>query len=276
MIRSRSRLRDRALTGTIKPVIGPKRSSRRARPTPPPHLSEPPLVPGGRTHRDLRGGAFRAGIFGVSDGLVSNVSLVLGTAGAHPGAGIVRLAGLAGLFGGSFSMAAGEWVSMSAQREALERELDVEREELAEKPHAEQMELERIYVGRGVTPELASQVASELMADPETALATHAREELGIDTSALGSPFAAARSSFLTFALGAAIPLAPFLAGSTGTAPELIAVGLTAAAALAVGIALSFFTSRSRLFSALRMLAICAVAGAATFGIGSAIGAATG
>jgi VIT1/CCC1 family predicted Fe2+/Mn2+ transporter len=257
-------------------VIGQKRSSRRERATRGSSSREAPLVPGGRTHRDIRGGAFRAGIFGVSDGLVSNVSLVLGTAGAHPAAGIVRLAGLAGLFGGAFSMAAGEWVSMSAQREALERELDVEREELAEKPHAERAELERIYVGRGVTPEVAARVAGELMADPETALATHAREELGIDTSALGSPVSAAISSFLTFGIGATVPLAPFLGGSSSTPTVLLAIGLTALAALAVGVALSYFTSRSKVFSALRMLGICALAGAATFGIGSAIGATTG
>ena len=269
-----------ATPSTIGCVITPVRRQRhkpwRARTPSGGLLQEAPLVPGGPTHRDVRGGAFRAGIFGVSDGLVSNVSLVLGTAGAHPGAGFVRLAGLAGLFGGAFSMAAGEFVSMSAQREALERELDVEREELAEEPHAERAELERIYVGRGVTPEVAARVAGELMADPETALATHAREELGIDTAALGSPLAAASSSFLTFAIGATVPLAPFLGGSASTTSVLLAVGLTGVVALLIGVALSYFTSRSKVFSALRMLGICAIAGAVTFGIGHAIGVTTG
>jgi len=234
----------------------------------------PTVIPGARIHRDVRGGGFRAGVFGVSDGLVSNISLVLGTAGAHPGGGVVRLAGLAGLFGGAFSMAAGEFASMQAQREALEHELEVERTELRERPAAERTELEHIYMGRGVTPEIASQLAHELMADPETALLTHAREELGIDPEELGSPVQAAVSSFFTFALGAFVPLIPFLGGTAGTRPLLIAVGLTGLAAIAVGVTLSHFTRRSRVLSALRMLGFCAVAGAATFGIGSAIGVA--
>jgi vacuolar iron transporter family protein len=220
----------------------------------------------------MRGGGLRAAVFGVSDGLVSNVSLVLGTAGAHPGAGVIRLAGLAGLLGGSFSMAAGEYISMRAQHEAFERELSIERRELEVNPHLEQRELEQIYIGRGMSPDLAAQAAGELMRDPETALSTHAREELGIDPSNLGSPVQASLASFVTFALGAILPLFPFLIGLKGNGALVVAVLLTGIGALAIGGVLAVFTQRSKAFSALRSLAICAVAGAVTFGIGAAIG----
>jgi vacuolar iron transporter family protein len=225
-------------------------------------------------HRDLRGGGFRAAIFGVSDGLVSNVSLVLGLAGAHPASGVLRLAGLAGLMGGSFSMAAGEYVSMRGQHEALERELDVERIELRTHPEAERRELEHIYLQRGVTPAVAHQVVEELMATPESALFTHAREELGIDPSALGSPIQAAVASFLTFAFGALVPLLPFLTGSGTSSAVLVSIALAGLAALLVGLVLSHFTGRSKLFSAVRSLAICAAAGGVTYLVGSLIGVA--
>jgi VIT1/CCC1 family predicted Fe2+/Mn2+ transporter len=228
--------------------------------------------PGIAHHRDLRGGGLRASIFGVSDGLVSNVSLILGTSGAHPGPGIVRLAGFAGLFGGAFSMAAGEYVSMRGQREALERELDLERRELAQHPAAERKELEHIYRQRGVTSEVAAMLAHELMADPETALVTHAREELGIDTKALGSPVQAATSSFVAFGVGAFVPLIPFLTGASGTKAMLATIVLGGISAIVIGAGLAHFTSRSWWFSAARSLLICAAAGAITYGIGSAIG----
>ncbi len=140
----------------------------------------------------MTGGVARATVFGVSDGLVSNVSLILGVAGAGTTAAIVRTAGVAGLVAGAFSMAAGEYVSMKAQRELLERELAVERRELARHPHAETVELAHIYMARGVDPDTAREVAAEMMKDPETALEAHARDELGIDPSSLGSPWAAA------------------------------------------------------------------------------------
>ncbi len=232
------------------------------------------IAPVEHVHRDVRGGGLRASIFGVTDGLVSNVSLVLGTAAAHPGHGFVRLAGIAGLLGGAFSMAAGEYISMQAQREAMQRELAVEAEEIRRRPASEQRELERLYVRRGIPPDVAARLARELMADPEVALETHAREELGIDPNALGSPWVAAGSSFVTFALGALVPLAPFLTGSSGNAEVLAAVVLAALAALVVGAILSRVTVRGWLFSALRSLGICAAAGAVTYGVGSAIGVA--
>ena len=226
-------------------------------------------------HRDMRSGGLRAAVFGISDGLVSNVSLVLGIAGANPGPGVVRLAGLAGLLGGSFSMAAGEYVSMRAQREAFERELEVERVELEAHPHAEQRELEQIYVRRGMTPAIAEQAAGEMMANPETALSTHAREELGLDPQNLGSPVQAALASFGTFALGALLPLLPYLTGASGNGALFAAIVLTALGALGTGTVLSFVTQRGRFRSAMRSLLICAVAGAATYGIGAAIGVST-
>ena len=169
----------------------------RARGTPPHH------------HRDFRGGGARAAVFGVSDGLVTNVSLVLGMAGANPGGSIVRLAGVAGLIAGSFSMAAGEYVSMTAQRELMERELEVERRSLSHSPEGEAAELRGMYVRRGIDPAVASDMVDEVMQDPELALETHAREELGITPQSLGSPWQAAAASFVTFALGAFIPLLP-------------------------------------------------------------------
>lgn len=222
-------------------------------------------------HRNVKGGGARAAVFGVSDGLVSNVSLVLGVAGAHPAAGLVRLAGLAGLLGGAFSMAAGEYVSMRAQRELLERELDIERRELARRPESERRELVAIYQRRGLEPALARELAERMMATPEMALETHAREELGIDPTSLGSPVQAALSSFVSFAAGAVLPLIPFLV-SAGNGAVLAAVIVAGLAALAIGAALSVFTGRSWAWSSGRSLLVCAMAGAITYGVGTAVG----
>ena len=226
-------------------------------------------------HRDIRGGGARAAIFGVSDGLVTNVSLVLGIAGASPGPGFVRLAGVAGLVAGSFSMAAGEYLSMSAQRELLEREIDVERKALKKSPEGETKELRGMYVERGIDPTVASDMANEVMADPQLALETHAREELGIDPQQLGSPIQAALASFFTFALGAFIPLLPWLITS-GTAAIVGSIVLGALASIAVGAVLAAYTERSYVRSALRQLVITAVASGVTFGVGRAIGTGIG
>jgi vacuolar iron transporter family protein len=228
-------------------------------------------------HRDVRGGSFRAAIFGVSDGLVSNVSLVLGTAGAHAGPTVVRLAGIAGLVGGAFSMATGEYVSMAGQREVLQREIALEQREIAEHPGEERDELEHLYRLRGVSPAVASRMASDVMADPQVALLAHTREELGLDPSELGSPMRAALASFVTFGLGALVPLVPYLSNSIFESIQLLcAIALTAVAAICVGGLVSFFTGRSHLFSAFRSLVICTVAGATTFGIGDLLRSATG
>ena len=225
-------------------------------------------------HRDIRGGSARAAVFGISDGLVTNVSLILGLSGASPPVGVVRLAGLAGLLGGAFSMAAGEYISMRAQTELFERELERERQEIHHRPEGELQELVRIYESRGISTELAMQVARQMMADPKTALETHAREELGIHPDSLGRPVQAAFASFVTFSVGALLPLIPFLVG-LGTSAVLASIVIAAIAAVIVGSALSLFTGRSWWWSAFRQLAICAAAGAVTYGVGAAVGLST-
>jgi vacuolar iron transporter family protein len=222
-------------------------------------------------HRDVQGGAQRAAVFGVSDGLLTNVSLILGVAGAHPAAGVVRLAGLAGLLAGAFSMAAGEYVSMSAQKELIQREVAVEREELRRHPESEHRELVALYVSRGVPADAAEQVATALSRDPELALEVHTREELGIDPASIGSPPAAAGSSFVSFAVGAVVPLLPWFFAS-GTSAVVASIILGAVASLAVGVLVATYTGRSRVRTALRQLGIAAVVAAVTFGIGSAVG----
>jgi vacuolar iron transporter family protein len=222
-------------------------------------------------HRDIRGGGARAAIFGVSDGLVTNVSLVLGIAGASPGGTIVRLAGVAGLVAGSFSMAAGEYLSMTAQRELLERELDVERKALSRSPEGEANELRGMYVQRGIDPAVARDMVDQVMMDPELALETHAREELGINPQQLGSPVQAAAASFFTFALGAFIPLVPWLYAK-GNPAIISSVILGAVASIMVGVVLATFTERPVVRSALRQLAVTAIAAAVTYGVGRAIG----
>src|SRR5438067_71412 len=215
-------------------------------------------------HRDIRGGTARAAVFGMSDGLVSNVSLILGVAGADPGPGVVRLAGIAGLIAGAVSMAAGEYVSMQAQRELLERELELERRELHRNPHVETVELTQIYQSRGVDPDRARELAEQMMADPEMALQTHAREELGIDPDKLGSATGAAVSSFVAFAIGALLPLLPWFFGS-GTAATIASIALGLAASVVVGALLARFTGKSVWFSAGRQVAIAVFAAAVTF-----------
>ena len=227
-------------------------------------------------HRDIRGGTARAAVFGVSDGLVSNVSLVLGAAaGFHYAQASVRLAGLAGLVAGAFSMAIGEYVSMTAQAELLQRELDLERRELKRVPEAERRELAHIYRSRGVDAETADTLASEMMRDPDLALETHAREELGIDPNALGSPTRAAASSFVSFAIGALVPLLPWLFGG-GRSYVVASIVMGALGAFGVGALLARFTGRSVLRSAGRQLLLSAVAGAIAWAVGSALGVSTG
>ncbi len=222
-------------------------------------------------HRDLRGGGARAAVFGVSDGLVSNLALILGVAGAHPAAGAVRLAGLAGLVGGAFSMAAGEYVSMRAQSELMERELDVERESLRHDPDDERRELAAIYESRGLESGLAEELSAKIMRNPQLALETHAREELGYSPGQTGNPVQAALSSFVAFSVGAFIPLLPWLF-TGGTAAILWSIALGGIASLAVGAALSIFTGRFWLWSAVRQLLFSAAAAAVTYSIGHLIG----
>ncbi len=222
-------------------------------------------------HRDVQGGAARAAVFGVSDGLLTNVSLILGVAGANPAPGVVKLAGLAGLVAGAFSMASGEYVSMKAQAELLERELEIEERELDRHPEAERRELAAIYRQRGVDQEVADRLAAEMMRDPQTALETHAREELGIDPNQLGAPRQAAISSFVAFSIGAFVPLAPwfFRSGNGAVAASIV---LGAVAAVVIGLALARFTGRPMLRSALRQIGIATLAAGVTYAVGRAVG----
>jgi vacuolar iron transporter family protein len=224
-----------------------------------------------RHHRTVQHGWARAAVFGVSDGLVTNVSLILGVAGAQPGAVYVKLAGFAGLLAGAFSMAAGEYVSMSAQRELLQRELEVERRALLSSPEAEFEELAGLYEKRGLPPDDASYLAKMMMRTPELALEAHAREEIGVDPSSLGSPYLAAISSLFSFMVGAAIPLAPwfFLTGGPAVA---VSIGLTAVASILAGLVLSQATGRSRVRSVVRQLAVLMIAAGLTYLIGRLVG----
>jgi vacuolar iron transporter family protein len=226
---------------------------------------------GDHHHRRVQGGGARAAVFGVSDGLVTNVSLILGFAGANAGPGVVRLAGIAGLIAGAFSMASGEWISMQAQRELYQRELALEQHEITNRPEGERRELVRIYEDRGVDPTVARTLAGEMMRTPELALETHAREELGIDPQALGKPLQAAASSFATFAVGAVLPLLPWLV-ARGTGAVIASVVVGAIAALAVGAALAVFTRRSVWRSSIRQLLISAIGAAVAYGVGAAVG----
>ena len=158
-------------------------------------------------HRDLQGGGVRAAVFGASDGLVSNVLLIVGLAGADVSSGVVRTAGVAGLLAGAISMAAGEYVSVRAQNDLVARELEKERQALAEDPEEETEELAQVYVERGMSIEQAREMAQLVMQNPEMALEVHAREELGVAPNALASPYIAAGSSFSAFAIGALVPL---------------------------------------------------------------------
>jgi vacuolar iron transporter family protein len=222
-------------------------------------------------HRSDRSGALRAGIFGVSDGLVSNTALVMGFAGSGASRSAVLLAGVAGLLAGAFSMAAGEYVSMSGQREMFEREIALEATELQEKPEEELEELVLLYRAKGLARDKARELAEQIMADPAVALDTLAREELGLDPGSLGSPWAAAFSSMLTFALGAFVVVLPYLFGG-GSSAFVVAVVLSVLAMVAVGAGIGLLNGRSAVRSAVRQVVAGVLAAAVTFGVGHLIG----
>jgi len=227
-----------------------------------------------RWHRGGGGGSLRAAIFGINDGLVSNLSLVMGVAGANPGNHVILLAGVAGLLAGAASMAAGEYISMRAQRELFERQIALEREELETAPEEEQQELALIYRAKGIPRAEAERLAGALMRDASVALDTLAREELGLDPSELGSPWGAAASSFVSFAIGAIIPILPYLAAAGALALPLSAL-LSAVALFAVGAGVSLLTGRGLLLSGARMLLIGAGAAVITYLVGTLLGVAT-
>jgi VIT1/CCC1 family predicted Fe2+/Mn2+ transporter len=223
-------------------------------------------------HRAVGGNALRAAVLGANDGLVSNLSLVMGVAGASLTDRAVLVTGLAGLLAGACSMAMGEWISVQSSRELYEKQVGVEESEIATMPEEEEEELALIYMAKGLPEEEAKQVAARIMADEKTALEAMSREELGIDPQELGgSPWAAAASSFFLFAAGAIVPVLPFafVHGRAGTAVSLVASGV---GLFVIGFFITLFTGRGVLYTGLRQLVFGLGAAGTTFAIGHAIG----
>ena len=228
-----------------------------------------------RWHKGGRAGSVRAAVFGMNDGLVSNLSLVLGVAATGAGDQTLVVTGLAGLLAGACSMAAGEYTSVASQRDLLGRQIERERRELAEAPQEEAAELALIFERKGLSAEQVGRTTSELLKNPEAALDTLVREELGLDPADLGSPSSAALSSFATFALGAAVPILPFVFAQGWLALGL-ASAFAAALLVAVGAFLGVLSGTGALRSAARMLALAALAAGVTFGLGRLVGSTLG
>lgn len=222
------------------------------------------------------GNALRAAVLGANDGLVSTLSLVMGVAGASADSHTILLTGVAGMLAGACSMAMGEWISVQSARELYQRQIAAEAEELQQVPAEERAELELIYRSKGFTEEEAHNIAERVMADPQTALATLAREELGVDPEAMaGSPWAAAATSFLIFIVGALLPVAPFV-WLTGEQAVLASAGAGAGGLFLIGAAITLFTGRSAWWSGLRQLSIGLAAAGVTWGAGWLFGVALG
>ncbi len=222
-------------------------------------------------HQHARSGTLRATIFGVSDGLVSNLALVMGVAGASEQGSFILLAGIAGLLAGAFSMAAGEYISMQSQRELFQRQIELERAEMEAMPEEEERELAALYMGKGFTAEEAEAIAARMFADPQMALDTLVREELGLDPDELGSPWGAAIGSFLAFCAGAAVPVIPYLLAD-GPAAFYASIVLSLGSLFLVGAGVSLLTGRSLWFSGLRQMGLGAAAAAVTYAVGKVIG----
>jgi vacuolar iron transporter family protein len=220
-------------------------------------------------HRDVSGGWLRPAVFGSMDGLVTNVSLISGVGGGGLDRHTIILTGLAGLAAGAFSMAAGEYVSVSSQNELVAAEVEKERAELELNPEAERHELAAMYKKRGVDADVADKFVRQLSRHPEETLRVHVREELGVDHQELPSPYTAAGASLLTFATGALIPLLPFLFGFSSLAAAVI---LAAVAAFVGGGLVARITARPFWRGALRQLLLAGIAAGLTYGIGSLVG----
>jgi VIT1/CCC1 family predicted Fe2+/Mn2+ transporter len=217
-------------------------------------------------HRDVSGGWLRPTVFGMMDGLVSNFALIAGVAGANASSSTVSLAGLAGLVGGAFSMATGEYISVQSQNESTRAEVEVERHELRHNAEAELAELTQSYVARGVDPDTAANVARQLSRDPDQALLVHTQQELGVDPTQLPSPWVAAGSSFVSFSIGALLPLLPYAFGATTL---LISAIVAVLALFGAGALSARFTARTWAFAGTRQLLLGVFAAAVTFGIGA-------
>jgi VIT1/CCC1 family predicted Fe2+/Mn2+ transporter len=224
-------------------------------------------------HESRAAGILRPVVFGGNDGLVSNLALVMGVAGAAPAPGVIVLAGVAGLLAGAFSMAVGEYISVQSQRELLEYQVEFERRQLAETPDLEHEILVGIYMGRGLSREEASPFADRMFADPQRALETLVREEVGLDPRAIGSPVTAAAGSFVAFTLGALVPVVPYLIGS-GPGAFWASLLASLAALFLLGLGVSQFTHRHPIRSGARQLLLGLVAAVVTYAVGSLLGAA--
>ncbi|MER8105035.1 VIT1/CCC1 transporter family protein [Kitasatospora sp. NPDC094016] len=234
-----------------------------------PEAGNHPRIPAAGHHRDVNGGWLRPAVFGAMDGLVSNFALMTGVVGGSASSGTVVLTGLAGLVAGACSMAAGEYTSVASQAELVQAEIEAERLELSRNPHGELAELAQLYIARGVEPDLAHEVARQLSANPDQALEIHAREELGIDPNDLPSPWVAAGSSFVCFAVGALLPLLPYLLGATSLVPALL---LSVVGLFLCGAVVARVTARSWWFSGLRQLVLGGAAAGVTYLLGWLIG----
>ena len=221
------------------------------------------------SHRDVTGGWLRPATFGVMDGLVSNFALVAGVVGGGASGKVVIMTGLAGLVAGACSMASGEFTSVSSQTELMQAEIETERRELRTHPEDELRELTLMYEAKGLRPELAAEVAKELTADPDVELEVHVREELGVDPNDLPSPWLAAGSSFAAFAVGALIPLLPFLLGVVSVWPALL---LSVIGLVVTGGIVAKITARPFWYGGGRQLLLGGLSAAVTFAIGMALG----
>ncbi|HET6909982.1 MAG TPA: VIT1/CCC1 transporter family protein [Mycobacteriales bacterium] len=227
------------------------------------------LSPREHEHRDVSGGWLRPTVFGAMDGLVTNVSLIAGVGGGGLDRGHIILTGLAGLVAGAFSMATGEYTSVTSQNELVRAEVEIERHQLKTYPDEEQEELAEAFEEKGIDADLAEQVAEQVSQDPEEALRLHAKEELGIDPEELPSPTVAAVSSFFSFAIGAVIPLLSYLAGSANL---YLALGIAAIALFVAGGVVAKLTAVNIWYGAARQLVLAALAAGVTYGVGRAIG----
>jgi len=225
-------------------------------------------------HRGAGGNALRAAVLGASDGLLSNFNLVMGVAGARLSGGTIMLTGFAGLLAGAISMALGEWISVQSSRELYREQMRKEKEEIAADPEEEIEELVLIYQARGMQKPEARALAERIMDDPETAMETLARDELGIDPGELGgSAWEAALTSFFLFSSGAVLPVIPYIFLS-GKAAFLASAGLSAAGLFMTGAAITLFTGRTVLFSGIRQVLFGLAAATVTFSIGHLAGVA--
>jgi vacuolar iron transporter family protein len=223
----------------------------------------------GHQHTDVSGGWLRAAVFGAMDGLVTNIALVAGVGGGGASRDIIILSGMAGLVAGAFSMALGEFASVDTQNNAVQAEVAVERDELKRHPQAEQAELAQMYQKMGLSEPTAAAMAAEVHQNPELAVKVHVVQELGVDPDEQPSPWTAAISSFLCFAVGALLPLIPFLLGYDALAAGLLVGG---AGLFVAGALVARFTTRSWWWNGLRQLLFGAIAAGATYVVGTIIG----